>query len=73
MKLFALVPMRHHSQRVPGKNYRDLAGKPLYQHIIETLLGLEIQDETDTHKDMQQLARERWKARSGRLGEKGDG
>ena len=34
----ALVPMRHHSQRVPGKNYRLLAGKPLYQHIIETLL-----------------------------------
>lgn len=29
--------MRHHSQRVPGKNYRDLDGKPLYQYIIETL------------------------------------
>ncbi|HSF82389.1 MAG TPA: acylneuraminate cytidylyltransferase family protein [Anaerolineales bacterium] len=37
--LVALVPMRHHSQRVPGKNYRPLAGKPLYQHIIEALLG----------------------------------
>lgn len=32
--------MRHHSQRVPGKNYRPLAGKPLYQHIIETLLAV---------------------------------
>jgi CMP-N-acetylneuraminic acid synthetase len=39
MKIVALVPMRHHSQRVPGKNYRLLAGKPLYQHIIETLLS----------------------------------
>lgn len=39
-KLTALVPMRHHSQRVPGKNYRPLAGKPLYQHIIETLLAV---------------------------------
>ena len=37
MKLAALVPMRHHSQRVPGKNYRPLAGKPLYQHILDTL------------------------------------
>lgn len=37
-KIIALVPMRHHSQRVPGKNYRLLAGKPLYQHIVETLL-----------------------------------
>ena len=36
----ALVPMRHNSQRVPGKNYRPLAGKPLYQHIIETLLAV---------------------------------
>jgi CMP-N-acetylneuraminic acid synthetase len=39
-KFVALVPMRHHSQRVPGKNYRPLAGKPLYQHIITTLLSV---------------------------------
>jgi len=39
-KIVALVPMRHHSQRVPGKNYRVLAGKPLFQHIIETLLAV---------------------------------
>lgn len=32
--------MRHHSQRVPGKNYRLLAGKPLYHHILETLLSV---------------------------------
>jgi CMP-N-acetylneuraminic acid synthetase len=38
-KIVALVPMRHHSQRVPGKNYRSLAGKPLFHYIIETLLG----------------------------------
>ncbi len=37
-RVVALVPMRHHSQRVPGKNYRLLAGKPLYHHIVETLL-----------------------------------
>lgn len=37
MKIAALVPMRHHSQRVPGKNYRPLAGKPLFQHILEML------------------------------------
>ena len=35
--LVALVPMRHHSQRVPGKNYRSLAGKPLFHHILESL------------------------------------
>jgi len=37
-KIVALVPMRHHSQRVKGKNYRNLAGKPLYQHILSTLV-----------------------------------
>ena len=40
MKLAALVPMRHHSQRVLGKNYRPLAGKPLFHHIIGTLLAV---------------------------------
>ena len=38
LRLVSLVPMRHHSQRVPGKNYRLLAGKPLFHHIVETLL-----------------------------------
>jgi CMP-N-acetylneuraminic acid synthetase len=39
-KIVALVPMRHHSQRVPGKNYRTLAGRPLFHHIIQTLLAV---------------------------------
>jgi len=30
--------MRHHSQRVPGKNYRTLGGVPLFFHIIRNLL-----------------------------------
>jgi len=32
--------MRHHSQRVPGKNCRLLAGKPLFHYIIESLLAV---------------------------------
>ena len=40
MRIVALIPMRHHSQRVPGKNYRPLAGKPLYRHILDTLLSV---------------------------------
>ena len=39
--IVALVPMRHHSERVPGKNYRSLAGKPLFHHILDTLLQCE--------------------------------
>ena len=37
-RIVALVPIRHQSERVPGKNYRLLAGKPLFHHIIDTLL-----------------------------------
>ena len=40
-KIVALVPMRHHSQRVLGKNYRLLAGKPLFHYIIGTLLEVQ--------------------------------
>lgn len=37
--LAAVVPMRHSSERVPGKNYRDFNGRPLFHHIIETLVA----------------------------------
>jgi CMP-N-acetylneuraminic acid synthetase len=37
LQVVALVPMRHHSERVAGKNYLELGGKPLYHHILETL------------------------------------
>lgn len=39
LPLTALVPMRHSSERVVGKNYRPFAGRPLYHHIIQTLLA----------------------------------
>jgi CMP-N-acetylneuraminic acid synthetase len=39
MKIAAIVPMRHNSERVPGKNYRPFAGKPLYHYIIGNLLA----------------------------------
>ena len=35
----ALVPMRHHSVRVEGKNYRELGGVPLFHHILRTLVS----------------------------------
>ncbi len=52
-KLVALVPMRHHSQRVVGKNYRPLAGKPLFHHILETLLAVPEIDEIAVDTDSQ--------------------
>ena len=59
-KLAALVPMRHHSQRVPGKNYRPLSGKPLFHHIIETLRAVpeieQIVVDTDSEPVMDDLS-----------------
>lgn len=40
-RIAALVPMRHHSERVPGKNYRELAGKPLYAYVLSALMACE--------------------------------
>ena len=61
-KIIALVPMRHHSERVPGKNYRPLAGKPLYAWIVETLLAVpeisEIVVDTDSPTIMEGLSRD---------------
>lgn len=61
MNIVALVPMRHHSQRVPGKNYRPLAGKPLFHHIIGTLLAVpeinEVVVDTDSDEVMDGLKR----------------
>lgn len=39
-KLVALMPMRHSSERIPGKNYRPFGdGRPLFQHMLDTLLA----------------------------------
>lgn len=38
-EVVALVPMKHSSERVPRKNLRSFAGKPLFHHIVSTLLN----------------------------------
>lgn len=40
-RIVALMPMRHQSERVPGKNYREFAGRPLFEVVLEALLGSE--------------------------------
>jgi len=37
-QLFALLPMKEHSERIPNKNMKDFYNKPLYHRIMETLL-----------------------------------
>jgi CMP-N-acetylneuraminic acid synthetase len=58
-RIVAVVPMRHSSERVKGKNYRPLAGRPLFHHIVATLLDVPAIDEvvidTDSPTIMQDV------------------
>ena len=40
-KIVAIVPARSGSKRLPGKNIKKLAGRPLIYHTIDALLGHE--------------------------------
>jgi CMP-N-acetylneuraminic acid synthetase len=35
--VIALIPLKEHSERVPGKNLRLFAGQPLYHRIVQTV------------------------------------
>ena len=48
--------------------YGGTAGVVAMEDVVETVLGLEIVDEADKHRDMQELAREQWLRRAKRLG-----
>ena len=36
----ALLPIKGHSERIAGKNFRDFCGKPLFAWILDTLLSM---------------------------------
>jgi rhamnosyltransferase len=37
-RIVALLPMKAHSARVSGKNFKDFCGKPLFRWVLDTLL-----------------------------------
>jgi len=54
----ALVPMKDHSERVPGKNTRPFAGKPLFHHILATLQRTYSIDKVVVNTDSETIAEE---------------
>jgi CBS domain containing-hemolysin-like protein len=62
-----LVESRNHMALVVDE-YGSVSGIVTMEDVIETLLGLEIMDESDNVSDLQQLARRSWENRAKRLG-----
>ncbi|WP_412069718.1 CNNM domain-containing protein [Rubrivirga sp. IMCC43871] len=62
-----LLDRREHLALVVGE-YGGTAGVVSVEDVVETLLGLEIVDESDDDHDMQAAARARWTERAERLG-----
>lgn len=67
-KLFeTLIEKREHLALVVDE-YGSVSGLVTQEDVIETLLGFEIMDESDSIADLQHLARHRWKQRAKKLG-----
>lgn len=62
-----LVESRNHMALVVDE-YGSVSGLVTMEDVIETLLGLEIMDESDNVSDLQHLARKSWEARAKKLG-----
>ena len=67
-KLFEqLVESRNHMALVVDE-YGSVSGIVTMEDVIETLLGLEIMDESDNVSDLQLMARKNWESRAKKLG-----
>lgn len=53
---------------IVADDFGGLAGVVTLEDVLETIIGFEIVDESDTHEDLQELARRLWKERAGRMG-----
>lgn len=62
-----LVETRNHMALVVDE-YGSVSGLVTMEDVIETLLGLEIMDESDNVSDLQHLARKSWESRAKKLG-----
>lgn len=55
MKLYALLPMKGHSERVPNKNMRLFAGKPLYHQIASVLQEIPVIEKIIVNTDSESI------------------
>jgi len=67
-KLFDQLLYRKDSMALMVNEYGAVSGIVTIEDIVETLIGIEIVDESDISKDMQQYARDQWINRAKKLG-----
>jgi len=67
-ELFNFLTEENTQMAIVHDNYGSVTGLVTMEDMLETLLGLEIVDESDNVADMQALARKRWEERAKKLG-----
>ncbi len=67
-QLFEVMTTERAQIAIVVDSYGSLVGLVTMEDVLETLLGLEIVDESDGEADLQKLARQKWEGRAKKLG-----
>ncbi len=67
-ELFEVMTTQRAQIAIVVDSYGSLVGLVTMEDLLETLLGLEIVDESDGEVDLQKLARQKWEGRAKKLG-----
>lgn len=67
-QLFEVMTTQRAQIAIVVDSYGSLVGLVTMEDVLETLLGLEIVDESDGEADLQKLARQKWEIRAKKLG-----
>ena len=54
-KIVCFIPIKHNSERVIGKNLRLLGGKPLYRHILDKVMAIDLFDDVYVDTDSEEI------------------
>lgn len=65
--LVALLPMKAHSERVPNKNFRPFAGKPLFRWMLDRLVHLSEVDLVVVNTDARAILERHGVASAGKI------
>tara|TARA_Y100000592_G_scaffold34988_3_gene55624 strand:- start:317 stop:970 length:654 start_codon:yes stop_codon:yes gene_type:complete len=56
--MIIFIPIKHNSQRVPKKNFREFSGFPLYKHVIRKFHDHEVFIDTDSEEILKECKKD---------------